>query len=235
MSDTTVLLDHAIVLVRDLRAAEAVLEGAGFALGRAGEHPGLGTHNRLVLFDDGPYLELLAVLTPLPDNAPYRALLADRACALGLALHSADALATWQRLTMAGLEPAPVIEASRPLPDGRIARFSLVRFGPGRLPAEFGFYCQHHTPQAVWEVPAARPARPAQRAEGRRIVAVAPAPDVAPLHPALAAETAVTPGCGAAPVVMQAPARHGWPVLQLNDGMRLVLGGDSLAVHAARP
>jgi hypothetical protein len=225
----TLLLDHAIVLVRELRAAEGVLQDAGFVLGRGGEHPGLGTHNRLVMFGGGPYLELLAVHTPLADNAPYRALLARSACALGLALHSADVQATRRRLlepAATGTEPGEVIEASRALPDGRIARFSILRVAPGALPAAFGFFCQHHTPDAVWEDAPA----PAQ---GPRIAALQPATDATLLHPALAAEPVVTPGSGAVELPLLAPARHGWPVLRLSSGARLVLGEQGLRVSDA--
>jgi hypothetical protein len=218
----TLLLDHAIVLVRELHAAEQVLQDAGFALGRSGQHPGLGTHNRLVMFGGGPYLELLAVHTPLPDNAAYRALLAERACTLGLALHSADVPATRQRLLttdMSCIDIGSVIDAARPLPDGRVARFSILRLAPRALPTAFGFFCQHHTPAAVWENPGA---------PGPRIAALQASSDAAPLHPALAAETLVTPGAGAAPVALLAAARHGRPVLCLDDGRQLALGAQGL-------
>jgi hypothetical protein len=156
------LLDHAIVLVRDLPAAEATLVQAGFTLGRAGAHPGLGTHNRVVLFAEGPYLELLAVQRSDAANAHYQAMLADAPCVLGLALASADIAATADRLARAGLSARPALQASRPVPGHgggieRLARFSLLPLPPGALPVAFAFHCQHHDPALVWEPAPAHP------------------------------------------------------------------------------
>jgi hypothetical protein len=150
------LLDHAIVLVRELEAAEDLLLQAGFVLGRAGFHPGLGTRNRLVLLPRGPYLELLAVQQPGPANAAYQALLMGAHCVLGLALASGDIQASALRLSRAGVEAGLPIQACRPLPtddgrEGRQARFSLLPLPIGALGAGFAFHCQHHTPQWVWE------------------------------------------------------------------------------------
>jgi hypothetical protein len=222
------LLDHAIVLVRDLRAAEAVLIDAGIVLGRSGEHPGLGTHNRLVLFEQGPYLELLAVHTPQPDNAAYRALLQDRASALGLALHSADLQATRARLLAAGRPVGDVLHAARPMPDGGVARFSLLRLAPGGVPADFAFFCQHHTPERVWEA-ASQPANP----HGLR--ALQPGSAAPALDAVLGAEHAVTPGCGAVAVDVLPPARHGLATLRWADGARLVIGHEALSYSPGTP
>jgi hypothetical protein len=150
------LLDHAILLVRDLLAAEQLLRDAGFTLGRAGAHPGLGTHNRLLLLERGPYLELLAVQTARAENAGYQALLAQRPAVLGLALASGDVAATAARMAAAGVSAGRPFQASRPLPatdaqPERLARFSLLPLPEAPVAGGFAFHCQHHTPQWVWE------------------------------------------------------------------------------------
>ena len=53
-------LDHVVLVVLDLEAAVAEHQGRGFAVTPGGEHAGGLTHNALVGFEDGSYLELIA-------------------------------------------------------------------------------------------------------------------------------------------------------------------------------
>jgi hypothetical protein len=52
--------DHFIVLVNDLGAAVESYRRLGFDARVGGEHPAFGSHNALVAFADGAYLELVA-------------------------------------------------------------------------------------------------------------------------------------------------------------------------------
>ena len=52
--------DHFIILVADLTAAMETYRALGFEVLAGGEHPTFGSHNALVTFSDGTYLELLA-------------------------------------------------------------------------------------------------------------------------------------------------------------------------------
>ena len=61
-------IDHLVVAVPDLEAARASYEGLGFTVIPGGRHP-IGTHNALVAFRDGAYLELIAFYAP---NAEHR-------------------------------------------------------------------------------------------------------------------------------------------------------------------
>jgi catechol 2,3-dioxygenase-like lactoylglutathione lyase family enzyme len=53
-------LDHVILAVDDLRQATVTFQDLGFTVTAGGEHSGGTTHNALVIFKDGTYLELLA-------------------------------------------------------------------------------------------------------------------------------------------------------------------------------
>jgi catechol 2,3-dioxygenase-like lactoylglutathione lyase family enzyme len=55
-------LDHVVILVADLDEARADYEALGFHVTVGGRHVGIPTHNALVIFSDGTYLELLAPL-----------------------------------------------------------------------------------------------------------------------------------------------------------------------------
>ncbi len=52
-------IDHVIVAGRDLTQLEAAFTRLGFNVVGGGQHPHLGTRNRIILLDQG-YIELLA-------------------------------------------------------------------------------------------------------------------------------------------------------------------------------
>jgi catechol 2,3-dioxygenase-like lactoylglutathione lyase family enzyme len=53
-------IDHLVILVHDLERAIADYAALGFTVAPGGEHTGGATHNALVPFQDGSYLELIA-------------------------------------------------------------------------------------------------------------------------------------------------------------------------------
>lgn len=60
-------IDHLVVAVPDLQAASASYAGLGFTVIPGGRHP-IGTHNALIAFADGAYLELIAFYEPSPEH-----------------------------------------------------------------------------------------------------------------------------------------------------------------------
>ncbi len=62
-------LDHVVILVADLGAAIRDYAALGFTVQPGGTHADGATHNALVVFGDGSYLELIAFLQP---DAPHR-------------------------------------------------------------------------------------------------------------------------------------------------------------------
>jgi catechol 2,3-dioxygenase-like lactoylglutathione lyase family enzyme len=58
----TLPLDHVVILVAELERAIADYTTLGFTVQRGGTHAGGSTHNALVGFADGSYLELIAFL-----------------------------------------------------------------------------------------------------------------------------------------------------------------------------
>lgn len=61
-------LDHLVIAVADLDWAAADYGALGFTVIRGGEHANGITHNMLVVFQDGSYLELIAWKRPEPGN-----------------------------------------------------------------------------------------------------------------------------------------------------------------------
>jgi len=60
-------LDHVVLLVDDLKKATADFRSLGFTVVNGGDHSGGATHNALVIFEDGTYLELIAYKRPAPE------------------------------------------------------------------------------------------------------------------------------------------------------------------------
>lgn len=66
-------IDHLVVVVPDLDTAIANYTALGFTVMPGGRHP-IGSHNALIAFEDGAYIELLAFYAPNPGHRWYAAL-----------------------------------------------------------------------------------------------------------------------------------------------------------------
>lgn len=61
-------LDHVVILVRDLEAASSDYASLGFTVAPGGEHADGLSHNSLIVFEDGAYIELIAFRGPVPQT-----------------------------------------------------------------------------------------------------------------------------------------------------------------------
>src|SRR5436309_5797519 len=61
-------IDHVVILVNDLSAASADYSALGFTVTPGGEHADGLTHNALISFADGSYLELIAFKGEAPET-----------------------------------------------------------------------------------------------------------------------------------------------------------------------
>lgn len=66
-------IDHFVVVVPELEAAIKSYSELGFTVVRGGKH-NIGTHNALIAFADGSYIELIAFLTPVAGHPWYDAM-----------------------------------------------------------------------------------------------------------------------------------------------------------------
>jgi len=57
-------LDHVVIAVGDLEQAIADFRSLGFTVVPGGRHPGRTSHNALIVFEDGAYIELIAWTAP---------------------------------------------------------------------------------------------------------------------------------------------------------------------------
>jgi len=135
-------IDHLVIAVPDPDAAAQQLENAlGIVATGGGDHPGVGTFNRLAFLADA-YLELIGVRDPAAamrwpvGAATIRALAAGQGFATYALAH--DGLeATVLRLGEAGSSIGPVTPGARTRPDGELVEWWTATFpdlGPDRPP-----------------------------------------------------------------------------------------------------
>ena len=150
-SPSNTAFDHLVIILRDeITARSPAFEAAGYRLGPPGIH-NLGSINQLIVLDSS-YIELLGWPAGEP---PRRKEIADQALGMNaLVFRSKNAALEEQRLRDAGFDADPVSRLERPLEfygETQIARFDTVRFASQPIPGLRIYFCQHLTPQYVWE------------------------------------------------------------------------------------
>ncbi|MCJ2059723.1 VOC family protein [Methylobacterium sp. J-048] len=161
-------LDHIVIAVADLDAAIRDYEALGFTVIPGGEHAGGVTHNALVVFADGTYLELIAFRRPDPDSRWWRLL--DRAGEgfVDYALRPDDVGAAIARANARGLDFEGPFDGGRARPDGAVLRWQTARSPRSDVP----FLCGDLTPRAL-RVPEGAARHHANEVSGIAEVAVA--------------------------------------------------------------
>lgn len=175
-------IDHLVVLFPGLEEAVTLAEHAGFTVVRGGEHP-TGTHNALVGFSDGSYLELLAFREANPDHRWYR-FVAPGGGIIDLCLLVDGLDAEVRRLAERGLA-YQVSEGSRRRPDGVVIAWKNAT--PAKeLTGVLPFLIEDVTPRSE-RVPHGRFAEHANGARGLAevLIAVAELPTAVDLWRAL--------------------------------------------------
>jgi hypothetical protein len=147
-------IDHLVIAVADVDAAARELEAEmGIAATGGGEHPGVGTYNRLVFVGDA-YLELIGVrdeaaATRWPVGAATVTALRGGGGLATYALRDDQLEATVSRLRGAGSTIGLVTPGSRTRPDGEKVEWwtaTVDELGPERPP----FLIQHAYRGAEW-------------------------------------------------------------------------------------
>ena len=147
-------IDHLVIAVADPDAAAQELEAElGLAATGGGEHPGVGTYNRLVFLGDA-YLELIgiadeAAATRWPVGAAALRALTDGGGFATFALVDDELETTAARLRGSGSAIGPVTPGSRTRPDGEKVEWWTATFaelGPDRPP----FLIRHAYTGAEW-------------------------------------------------------------------------------------
>ena len=208
--------DHAVIAVRDLDQAIADYTGLGFTVTPGGEHAGGATHNALIAFADGSYLELIA-FRPGAEvvEHPWWSFASTSEGLVDWAVRVDDVVSRAEGLRQDGLPLGASWDGGRTRPDGAQLQWKGTRPAPEHgLP----FLIEDVTPRSL-RVPSGEATTHANRTCGLEAIVVAvpnleqgaqryakllqvspdpPAPD-----PLLATETVALP-CGTARVILAA-------------------------------
>ena len=170
-------LDHVVVMVDGIDAAEAAYRRLGFQVQPRGFHKKLGTANLLMIFDTD-YFEILGIVEPTPFNAERREWLKGGGGLANVALATDGADLAYEAFKKAGLEP------DAPLPFDRAvevagktehAAFRTIRIPKTHMPVVGFFVCEHLTPQFVYRTEWAKHSNGARGIRGVTVIAEKPA------------------------------------------------------------
>jgi len=219
----TLALDHIVIAVHDLEATIADYTALGFNVQRGGAHPGRSTHNALVVFADGSYLELIAWQAPAPQERWWQILHLRGEGIVDFALLPADTADTVAQAAQRGLVLEGPLDGGRVRPDGERLRWQTARPATHDLP----FLCGDLSPRAL-RVPEGEVRRHANGATGVASLAVAVKDLDASLrrYRALLGDTSATPDTHVGRSVTL-PARHERLAL-------IALGSSTLVLSSTR-
>ena len=150
-------IDHILVLVRDLAAASVDYTAAGFTVTPGGRHTDGATHNALISFADGTYLELIAPASRdcLPDDG-FLSRLRRGEGLTQYALGADDLAVEAARLRDRGVPTVGPGDGGRERPDGQRVHWRMLAAHPDS--AVLPFLIADVTPRAL-RVPGGAAAR----------------------------------------------------------------------------
>jgi catechol 2,3-dioxygenase-like lactoylglutathione lyase family enzyme len=145
-------LDHVVVMVDGIDAAEAAYRKLGFQVQPRGYHKKLGTANHLMIFDTD-YFEILGIVEDTEFNAERREWLKGGGGLANVALATDGADVAYEAFKAAGLNPDPPLFFDRAVEVAgktELARFRTVRIPKDNMPVVGFFVCEHQTPEFVY-------------------------------------------------------------------------------------
>jgi catechol 2,3-dioxygenase-like lactoylglutathione lyase family enzyme len=177
-------LDHVVVMVDGIDAAQRQYESLGFQVQPRGFHKKLGTANHLMIFDRD-YFEILGIVEPTPYNAERREWLKNGGGLANVALATDGADLACEAFKAAGLNPDAPLDFDRAVEVGgktEHAKFRTVRIPKTNMPVVGFFICEHLTPQFVYRSEWAKHPNGARGIAGVTVIAEQPAKWIAELE-----------------------------------------------------
>jgi Glyoxalase-like domain len=127
-----VRIDHVIVAGRELTQLEAAFTRLGFNVVGGGQHPHLGTRNRIILLDQG-YIELLAIADEQVVSPAVRKRIETAPGWIGFALQSADIVEEAGEMRARGADIRGPKPGRLVAPDGNVRSWQTVTVGSDDL------------------------------------------------------------------------------------------------------
>jgi hypothetical protein len=169
-------LDHVVVMVDGIDAAQRAYQKLGFQVQPRGFHTKLGTANHLMIFERD-YFEILGIVVDTPFNAERREWLKEGGGLANVALATDGADLAFAAFGQAGLNPDAPLGFDRAVEvAGKTehAQFRTVRIPKTNMPVVGFFVCEHLTPQFVYRAEWARHPNGARGILGVTVIAEQP-------------------------------------------------------------
>lgn len=142
-------IDHVIVLAEHLDTAISNAQTAGFTVHPGGVHHDQATHNALIPFNDGSYIEIISFVSTPPPNHYFGERYRQGSGLTDVGLLSTDIDIEVQDITDSGL-PFPIpTHFGRHCPDGRILTWRMSLPGNIHPCSGFPFLIQDITDRAL--------------------------------------------------------------------------------------
>jgi hypothetical protein len=177
-------LDHVVVMVDGIDAAQVAYTKLGFQVQPRGFHKKLGTANHLMIFDTD-YFEILGIVEDTPFNAERRDWLKGGGGLANVAWATDGADLAYETFKAAGLNPDQPLDFDRAVEvAGKTehAAFRTVRIPKTNLPVVGFFVCEHLTPQFVYRAEWTKHSNGARGIGGVTVIAEQPAKWIAELE-----------------------------------------------------
>jgi hypothetical protein len=203
-------LDHVVVMVDGIDAAEAAYRRLGFQVQPRGFHSKLGTANHLMIFDKD-YFEILGIVEDTEFNAERREWLKGGGGLANVALATDGADIAFDAFKAAGLNPdAPLFFDRAVEVAGKTehAKFRTVRIPKTNMPVVGFFVCEHLTPEFVYRGEWAKHPNGAHGILGVTVIAEQPAKWVPELEKYFGAGSAKREGDGVVVETGTQPIRY---------------------------
>jgi hypothetical protein len=140
--------------VPDLGAAAVLLESLGFRPTPVSNHAvagkPAGTANRCLMFEQG-YIEILAPTLDTPNARRVREHMARYAGVHLVCFGTPDAEAERARLAAHGFDPEPLVRLERTIEEEKRVRFNVAYVPADKMPEGRVQYCEHLTPEHIWQ------------------------------------------------------------------------------------
>lgn len=140
-------VDHAVIAHHELDALTARFDDLGLSPEYGGRHDHDATHNSLLGFDDGSYVELISTVEPDAVPSKRAPFIKGDAGPCGWAVESDDV----EGVADAVAETAEPVELTgrhtRETPTGDVAEWQLAYLGPGEPGTELPFVIEDFTPR----------------------------------------------------------------------------------------
>jgi len=146
----TLVLDHIVVAVDDLNQAIEDYKSLGFRVAYGGKHASGTTHNALIPFSDGTYIELIALTGQDKTDADaedFSSFFQNGTGSAGYALFTDDLDEDIADMKARGVTVTPIRHGSRELTDGRTIKWRIAHVNNNIFP----LFIQDETPRH-WRV-----------------------------------------------------------------------------------